>query len=353
MLAKKLEPQFKNHFQLHFEPEHYVLYQDEQDGLFKRNTIQNIQRNAKYIKRIQYNTQKYRKYIIIDIDSGNDLYEYRKHNLPEPNFILWNGKDNFSGGHLFYVLNRTIINNEKSQYYVEQWKKVFKYFTLKSGGDKNHQGFIGKNVYNDWNFIYKEFEIEEYDIKTLLSYVKQEETIKIDKIPVREEKEQKTLFNYQLATFSSKPGSRNNDLFNTLRFFAYAEIKRRVNKPTFRFTLQIEARRLNNLILEPLDDKELFRIIASITQYCLDNWNYIENYTKRGIMCLNDDLTIKEKQKLGAKYTNEQQKLKTKLKIEKAILEMQEKKLKINLSTLEKYTKITRKTLRNYKDLLK
>lgn len=353
MLAKKLEPQFKNHFQLHFEPEHYVLYQDEQDGLFKRNTIQNIQRNAKYIKRIQYNTQKYRKYIIIDIDSGNDLYEYRKHNLPEPNFILWNGKDNFSGGHLFYVLNRTIINNEKSQYYVEQWKKVFKYFTLKSGGDKNHQGFIGKNVYNDWNFIYKEFEIEEYDIKTLLSYVKQEETIKIDKIPVREEKEQKTLFNYQLATFSSKPGSRNVDLFNTLRLFAYSEIKRNVNEPTFRFTLQLEARRLNKSLLDPLDEKEVMKIVGSISKYCLKNWNSIQNTTKRGIMCLNDDLTIKEKQKLGAKYSADQKTLKTNLKIEKAILDMKNQNLKINVSSVSKFTKLSRPTITKYKNLFK
>lgn len=343
------------HFQFHFEPHHYVLYQDEQDGSFKKNTIENIQRYSKYIKRIQYNTHKYRKYIIVDIDKGNWLYEYTKHNLPDPNLILWNGGDEYSGGHLFWILDRTIIQNDKSNFYIEQWKKIFKFFTLKCGGDKNHQGFIAKNIYNDYHFVQKRLELREYSLKELFKYVICEEIEENDQIIKKEQKSQLNLFNHQINinSFSSSIGNRNNDLFNTLRYFAYSEIKRKVNEPTFRFTLQIEARRLNNSLLEPLDEKELFKIIGSITQYCLENWNSIQNTTKRGIMALNDDLTIKEKQKLGAKYSADQKKLKTKLKIEKAILEMKNQNLKINLSTLEKYTKITRKTLRNYKDLLK
>ena len=55
------------HFQLHFEPQHRVLYQ-EPTGAWLTASWQDIATSPS-IKRIQYNTEQLQNYIIIDIDN--------------------------------------------------------------------------------------------------------------------------------------------------------------------------------------------------------------------------------------------------------------------------------------------
>jgi hypothetical protein len=68
-------------------------------------------------------------------------------------------------------------------------------------------------------------------------------------------------------------------------------------------------------------------------------------------MELDNNMSLKEKQKISAKYTHNTRKNKTQLEIEKALIEMKEKDIKINVSSVAKYTKKTRVTINNYKFL--
>lgn len=334
-----------NHFTLHFERDNYVLTQSAVAGIWNRQKYSYIRNNPNDFKRLQYNTTKYRNYLIIDIDNEN-IYKYRENSIPEPNFIIKNRHK--KGAHLFYVLNRVIINSDKSQYYIKQWEKIHKAFSIKAGGDIQNVGFIGKNMFNDLDFEYIELEEKAYSLKNLYQY-----TDNHLKTP-GELKQSKTI---NLSTKTHKVslnrniGSRNTDLFNSLRLFAYSLIKKQENEISFKFNLELEAKILNSSLTNPLEENELRDIINSISKYCLKNVNKILNSKDRGKLNLDNNLSIKEKQVLGGKYSKELRISKTITEIKKGISEMKSQGIKINTNSVSKYLSKNIKTIRRYKYL--
>lgn len=328
------------HFELHFQPDYYVHYQ-EYNNSWRKDSWENISQ-CKSIKRIQYNTQKFKKYIIIDIDNETE----NKTDLPKPNFVI---KNKFKDGkHLFYVLDRTV----KNEYYLKIWKEVQSKFSFLLGGDISNTGFIGKNINNDIDFDLEILETQEYNINYLYSFIKDYQTeltqFKKSTFPTKERKIQNVLIGLNETT------TRNVDLFNELRIFAYSRIKKSVNDNDFTTIVEAESQKINNNFSNQLKQNELSGISKSVINYCLKNKSLIKNYTKKGIMKLNEtDLTLKSKQTLGAEYTAEIKTIKTELKIKVSILEMKKQNIKINISNIEKYTKISRKTIRRYKDFIK
>ena len=326
---------------LHFEP-HYFIHYQEPNGIWRKDTYENIFRGRNSIKRLQYNTTKYKNYVIIDIDNEN-LFSFENKDIPKPNIIIKNRHK--EGGHLFYFLDRTISH----PYYETLWKKVLKYYSFVLSGDIFNVGYIGKNILNEEDFEIIEIEKTPYNIKFLSNYVKdipnKEKTFKIDikttQIETKTKKECKT----------SK--SRNVDLFNELRFIGYDLIKKSHNEEDFYFILFNKGIQLNNDFEKPLQKREVKEIINSIYRYCVKNKEKIKKHTKkRRIMDLNDDLTLKEKQKLSQEYMCKVRTSKTEMKIKVSILEMKKKNLKINISAVSKYTKLSRNTISKYKNLL-
>jgi hypothetical protein len=328
------------HFELHFQPSYYVHYQEYNGSWYK--SPWEIISQCKSIKRIQYNTQKYKKYIIIDIDNETENIT----DLPKPNFVVKNKFKN--GKHLFYVLDRTITN----EYYSKLWKEVQTKYSILWGGDICNTGYIGKNLYNDIDFEYIELETKEYNINYLHSFIKNFTETKTT-----------VLKNQNTLTFSTKETkietnlfglvkttTRNNDLFNELRFFAYSQIQKSVNDRDFIFIVETEAHKINEKFYNPLKLNEVDSTSKSVIKYCFKNRGKIKS--KRGIMKLENDKTLKEKQKLGALYTAKQKNNKTEMKIKISIMEMKHQNKKINISTIEEYSKISRKTIRKYKEMI-
>lgn len=315
------------HFQLHFEPEHTVHYQ-EPCGIWCKAKWQEIY-HAPSIKRLQYNTEKYKNYIIVDVDDA-DIYAY-KGKLPEPNIIVHN--KNKSGGHLFWVLNRTV----SSPYYTEKWKTIFKSFTEIAKGDTKAKGFIAKNINNNIDFNIEFIEPTAYDINALSSYAIQS-TPKTIKSVSRANIERKT---EQLIITEG----RNCKIFDDLRLYAYGRIRASVNDNDFRTIVSSYAERLNECYHYPLESRELSDIIKSVTEWCIENKSKIKNYKKRGKMKLDDELSLKEKQKLSANYSSKLKATKNEMKIQVAIIEMKKQQMKINVSSVAKYTNLSRPTL--------
>ena len=330
------------HFETHFQPHHMVHYQ-ESNGSWRRERW-DIVSDRSVVKRIQYNTDNMKKYIIIDIDSDN-VYDFLKADLPRPNFIL---KNKYKiGGHLFYVLDRVITN----KYYMTKWKKVQNGFSEMLGGDLLNNGHMGKNLSNSVHFEYVEYEIEAYNIDDLYEYLPKQE-FKTVHISSRKHFNTQDKPKYQETLFGAV-GERNVSLFNELRQVGYQLIKKSYNDDDFWDCLISEASQINNNFLSPLDDKEVEKTARSIYNYCLNNRAAIKNSTNRGVMELDSDIDIKEKQKLGALYSASVKNSKTEMKLKVALIEMKKQEIKINISSVAKYTKMNRITIRKYKDLLK
>ena len=151
------------HFKLHFKPEYYIHHQ-AYNGIWRKDKWENIVKYPCGIKRIQYNTQKIRKYIIVDIDNDT-LFNYENLNIPKPNFIVKNKND--VGGHLFWVLDYAVSH----QYYLSIWNLIQKEFTDILNGDKKNIGFIGKNLHDTLNFEYIEVNPYSYNINDLYKYI--------------------------------------------------------------------------------------------------------------------------------------------------------------------------------------
>jgi len=322
------------HFQLHFEPEHRVLYQ-EPTGAWLTASWQDIAKSSS-IKRIQYNTEQLQNYIIVDIDNS-DIYKYREANLPEPNFIVKNKHK--AGAHLFWVLDRTIA----TPYYKRVWKEVLKNFTLLSGGDTVAKGFIAKNLNNSTDFEYIHLEPIAHNINSLKTYCI-ENYIEINKRVSKKQPQPQLI----------KTKGRNTEIFNKVRLVSYQEVKRSVNDNDFKTIILHYAHKLNKELYDyPLEDNELEGIVKSVVKYCLENKSMIKEYNKkRGAMELDKLLSIKKRQRLGANYSSQIKATKNEMKIKIAIIEMKKQELKINISGVSRFTKIHRNTISKYKEFL-
>ncbi len=294
------------------------------------------------VSRIQYNTTKYINYLIIDVDT-DQLELYKNKELPSPNFMLKNR--NKKGGHLFYVLDRTISH----EYFKTLWHDTFKYFTNQLSGDENYTGYIAKNYLNEADFEYIELEHKAYNIYDLYKHVKNN-VIYNNLFPEEQKtnKKAKLKINNNYAELG-----RNCALFENARLYAYSLVKENLEEKSFKMSLLIHLKELNNNYKDKLNDTEVRKIWRSIVKYCLKHRDKIKtSFKKVNKMELDDNMSIKEKLQAGAEYTNKIQVEKTKLEIKKAIIEMREQGLKINITNVAKYTKIHRNTIGKYKELL-
>lgn len=344
----------KPHFELHFQPHTWVLY-EEKNGSWYRTQYKNIA-TAGNIKRIHYNTEKWKNYIIIDIDNEN-LYKCRENGLPEPNFILKNKSK--IGGHLFYVLDKGIYY--KNEYYLEKWKTLQKEYTKLAGGDPQNKGYVGKFV-NSKHFEYIELNEYAYDINYLsskiINFSSNNQAYSPKKhnpyiIPTKKEKKPIRAFK---TSHLVQTGERNNTLFDKTRKYAYIQILK-MDKNTFKQNVFDYALQLNNKFLEPQQKSEVKATVRSIIKYCLKNKTKIEEYSKekhinRGIMDLPQEQVLREKQRLAATYTAKQKAKKTIFKLRLAIIEMKAREINISINSLVKYSKISKNTVRKYRDKL-
>ena len=330
------------HYKFHFKETSWILYECKITKKWGRTTFLDLHRFKNNVSRIQYNTTKYINYLIIDIDT-DQLELYKNKELPTPNFIL---KNRFKrGGHLFYVLDRTISH----EYFKTLWHDTFKYFTNQLSGDENYTGYIAKNYLNEADFEYIELEHKAYNINDLYKHVKNN-VIYNNLFPEEQKvnKKAKLKVNNNYADLG-----RNCALFENARLYAYSLVKENLEEKSFKMSLLIHLKELNNNYKDKLNDTEVRKIWRSIVKYCLKHRDKIKtSFKKVNKMELDDNMSIKEKLQAGAEYTNKIQVEKTKLEIKKAIIEMREQGLKINITNVAKYTKIHRNTIGKYKELL-
>lgn len=342
MGATQLQLNINEHFKLHFKETSWILYECKITKKWGRTTFLNLHKFKNNVSRIQYNTTKYINYLIIDVDT-DQLELYKNKELPSPNFML---KNRFKrGGHLFYVLDRTISH----EYYKSLWYDTFKYFTNQLSGDENYTGYIAKNYLNEADFEYIELEHKAYNINDLYKHVKHNKIYTtLFKEEQKTNKKAKLKINNNYAILG-----RNCAIFESGRLFAYSLIKENLEEKSFKLNLLIHLKELNNNYASGLSDSEVRKIWRSIVKYCLKHRDKIKtSFKKIKKMELGDEMSLKEKQQAAANYASKVKAEKTILEIKKAIAEMKEQNIKINISSVAEYSKIHRNTISKYKELL-
>jgi hypothetical protein len=101
---------------------------------------------------------------------------------------------------------------------------------------------------------------------------------------------------------------RNTTLFDTLRHWAYAEVKNHPSHAAFQTSVDTKALTINGHFIEHLNGalpvKEVLSTAKSVGKWTWKHRNSIGNQKNRGVLELPTAMPIKEKQALGAAYTN-------------------------------------------------
>ena len=332
-------------FILPFGENHYIHFQDNQ-GNWSFDYYSNVVR-YKEIKRIQYNSKKVKNFFIVDIDNSQNVDLYLNKNIPTPNMIIRN-RGSF-GVHLVWVLDFPIWETDTKR--TVQWERISKSLSHACGGDKQFTHHIGKNFHNSIDFEITFTDTENYSLNDFKNITTTQPSEGYINTQVRK----KSLSRPSIGQVSEKieVGNRNLGLFNKIRKFSYQELHHHFTNKSFEDSIFRYSHDLNQSIKEPLDDKEVNRIAKSIVKYCLTHKTKILTKKKeRGKMNLDENITLKEKQKLSSQYAAKVKTEKTRLKIKISILEMKKKEMKINVSSVSKYSKLSRPTITKNKDLL-
>lgn len=228
----------------------------------KRSANHIIAHSDRY-KQIQVNSQQLTQCLAFDVDHDDPMI-YADYNLPVPTIITLN-KDN-GRSHLLYYLKAPV--NTHSDIAKNYLADIYDAVTSTLQADQNYSAYNTKNFLNtDLYRVYGSLETRELgDFRAFISTNN-----------ARPQKEKKPAISYF---------SRNCELFDTIRFYAYRIKRDFVSYESFFAHILHKAQITNTSIFsEPLPHKEVKDTAKSITKWTWENevpgvWNW-GGYTKK------------------------------------------------------------------------
>ena len=242
-------------------------------------------------------------WLILDIDKPNSAFLYESLNLPAPNIISINR----TNGHTHYFYNIYEVYTSKNAHSAPQeYLKAIEWAYIEAlGADKGYTGLIAKNpLSKEWLTIYPTD--HKYSLGELAEHV-----------------ELKRVFTPLTRKIREDEG-RNNELFDKLRFWSYAEKKLHSSYESFYSACLAKGKELNrqgySSATGHLPTTEIEATVKSIRKW---TWKHYTgagaNNKNRGVMCLNEtQLTATEKMQAGALYSAEIKRGKTFDKLKRA-----------------------------------
>ncbi len=271
-----------------------------------------------------------RRYIVIDVDYEGGALAYEEIGL-NPTIILSNPEN--AHAHLLFELDAPVLFSENARLAPQKYfKALWRGMTATMGGDPNYAGLMVKNpLSKKWRMTccdvrYGLPEIEEY----------------CD--PISE---------LEIETAESVYESRNCDLFNDARVWAYKAVKGYLSFSGWERDVLSLCEYRNSLFMEPLPFSEVKATAKSIAKWSWKHRNSIGVQKNRGAAEINPDLPLKEKQALGAAYANQQRATETERKILEAVEQLRSEGKKVGSTAIAKLSGLSRKTVYNHPDLWK
>jgi hypothetical protein len=231
--------------------------------------------------------QLYKKFIALDIDKPGSAYLWDFLGLPPPTFIMVNPQN--SHCHYLYELKTPVYYTEASR------RAPQKYFeatdialTNLLGADLGFVGHLVKNpLHPHWLTICHHVS---YDLEDFAEWG----------INLRGHKHKQVL--------RESLEGRNTTLFDTLRQWAYQDVRQQASYADFQQTVDDKAQSFNGMFIDCekgiLPIKEVLSTAKSVGKWTWRHRDSIGNQKNRGVMALPFDLSKKAKQAAGAAYAH-------------------------------------------------
>ena len=260
-------------------------------------------RPKKFIKEyshLQYNHPQIQKYIVIDLDKT--AINILDTNL-KPNLLILNKKN--GSGHAYFKLKSFVSCTPNSRMQPQKTLRLIthsinNYLAEPCGADNRFSGQLAKNpMVADVNDRYRvlSFNDDEWDFEDFFENIP-DQFIKMNQ-PEKIVIDQKELECVAI-------GERNHFLFNKVRFESYKLKNRIFAESDFYEAVEEYANKSNGCLVNPLEYGEINSLIKSIS-----NWTWLKydgtDAKNRGVMQLDlkgHNLSLKDKQVIGAKYSH-------------------------------------------------
>jgi len=275
--------------------------------------------NALQYRYVELN-QLYKKFIVLDLDELGSAFLWEEKGLPPPTYTVINPEN--AHCHYLYELRVPVYYTEHAHRAPQKfYENTDLALTHVLGADLAYVGKFTKNpLHASWRTICHRVM---YDLEDFAEYY----------LDLRSYKQKQKL--------ADSLGGRNTTLFDTLRRWAYQEVKQHGFYAGFQLVVDNKALSINKLFLDNLNGilpaKEVISTSTSVGKWTWKHRNSIGNGSKnRGILNLSNDLTLKEKQFKAAEYTNVIRTERVDDKIKQAIHSCKSKNLEPNRLHLTK-----------------
>lgn len=297
--------------------------------------IRNKQHSANF-SHIQYNHLSGQNYICLDCDG--DVFNVIEEKYINPNLVVKNHNNNRA--HLFFRLSSFVGTTPNSRTKPQKALRLLTHsLNNHLGTDKHFNGIQAKNPLNNSYDIFS-FSNKPYDFDELFENIPDAEIyVNKPKISNIEDKE----------IMHVGTGERNIYLFDTVRFQSYKVKHKHKDFNSFYAEIERIYNDLNGMLAEPMDFKECQQSIKSIATW---TWcNFVGDGKNRGVMELDlkgHNLSLQDKQVIGATYTNQLQRKTTQNVLQDAFNELVSQCIKPTQKATSNLSGKSLKTVKRY-----
>lgn len=254
---------------------------------FEEGTKFRKRENALSHRYVELN-QLYKKFIALDIDKPKAAFLWEESGLPPPTHVIVN-PDN-AHAHYLYELKTPIYYTEQAHRAPQKYYEATDIaLTSLLDADTAFVGHLVKNpLHPSWRTISHKVS---YDLEDFKEWG----------VDLKGHKKKQVL--------RQSLEGRNTTLFDTLRHWAYAEVKKQCSYADFQQIVDNKALSINGMFLDCangiLPVKEVLSTAKSVGTWTWRHRNSIGNQKNRGVMQLPAEMSIKAKQVAGAGYVHE------------------------------------------------
>lgn len=293
------------------------------------------------------------QYLVVDQDHEQiDRWHYE--GLKEPHIIVKN-RDN-DKAHLFWRIDGFVCHEGNTPpKLLSLWNDCKSGLNYTLGGDPHFSDGFTKNPLSGDFIIQTRHDPSPYRLGDFVSDLA---------FPDRKTRSRAKSIGNRFADLSQiTEGARNKSLFDAMRFYAYGNKWRfvSVGRKAFYDEIAYMSLESNSHFPNPLPKQEVIQSVKSIVKWVWDKhpekWLVCPDHKNRGICrelgLILPDMSLNERQSVGADYTNDLRKQQSIEAISRAVEQLKAKGQRVSVSEVSKMAGISRWAIyKHYRELI-